>query len=110
MEALRYRDWLSARIDPEHVDLAFLFGSVLLDSKTANDCDLFLVTQAEPATSKWIIQRSLLKQLSRLFEEAFNLKLSIELLSQQEYVQWLTWKDTIFHSPKLLILGDHGIA
>lgn len=106
MAAHLFRDWIVEHLDTAHLSVAFLFGSAVHGTHAPNDCDLFLVTGLDPSHSDWAYLRAHLAVLRDQFQQSFGLPLAIELLTEPEYSEWLTWKDAIFTSPKTFILND----
>ncbi len=107
MNTQSFRSWLLQHLPADGLVQAFIFGSVAKGQPNPKDCDLFLVTKHPAGSSDWLHLRCELADLRERFQVAHDLPLSIELLTSAEYLEWLTWQDPIYGSPKLYILKEN---
>jgi predicted nucleotidyltransferase len=101
-----YAEWLTENINKSNFHLAFIFGSVARNAEKPNDCDLFLVTNLETNSDLWKIMRLETETLKNTFYIKFNLDLSIQLLSENEFKENLKVVKLIIESPKIIIIDN----
>lgn len=105
----KYIEWIYKNIKRENFLLAFIFGSVAKNIENPNDCDLFLVTKHKTNSDLWKIMRLENERLKRDFYKVFNLELSIQLLSEDEFNEKLNFIKLTLESPKILIINELNI-
>ncbi len=101
-----YTKWLTDNINKRNFNLAFIFGSVARNAEKPNDCDLFLVTNLETNSDLWKIMRLENETLKNMFFIQFNIDLSIQLLSENEFNENLKVVKLIVESPKIMIIDN----
>lgn len=101
-----YTKWLTDNINKRNFNLAFIFGSVARNTEKPNDCDLFLVTKLETNSDLWKIMRLENETLKKMFFIQFNIDLSIQLLSENEFNENLKVVKLIVESPKIMIIDN----
>jgi len=104
-----YSKWLIKNINSDNFLLAFIFGSVARDVEKPNDCDLFLVTKLETNSDLWKLMRLENETLKKRFYTSFDLKLSIQLLSEDEFSEKLKFIELTLQSPKIILINTLGI-
>lgn len=104
-----YSKWLIENINSNNFLLAFIFGSVVRDVEKPNDCDLFLVTKLETNSDLWKLMRLENETLKERFYTSFDLKLSIQLLSEDEFSEKLKFIELTLKSPKIILINTLGI-
>lgn len=104
-----YHKWISENIKSEDFLLAFIFGSVARNVDNPNDCDLFLVTKHKTNSELWKLMRLENETLKNKFYAQFNLELSIQLLSENEFNEKLNVVELIVESPKIIIIDNQNL-
>ncbi|MDR7210132.1 hypothetical protein [Flavobacterium piscis] len=105
----KYHKWISKNINTEHFFLAFIFGSVARNVEKPNDCDLFLVTKHKTNSDLWKTMRLENENLKNNFFECFDLELSIQLFSKDEFNEELSFIKLTLERQKTLIIDELNI-
>lgn len=104
-----YYLWLSTNLNKENFSLGFIFGSVARNEKEPNDCDLFLVTKHKTNSELWKFMRNQNKTLKEKFYQNFNLELSIQLLTLDEFNEQSKFIKLTMKSPKIVIIDEMNL-
>jgi len=85
-------DWLRRRLAPVADQIAglYLFGSVARGAADPGDCDVLVLTPADPDSAGRRALKAKLAAAEEVFPEAFGIPLSVILLGDREY-QSLRW-------------------
>jgi predicted nucleotidyltransferase len=104
----QYICWLKNEIKGlgTSIAYAFVFGSVAKASAKPNDCDLMIITHANPTDPVWAEVRSKRDILCNRFYAKWNLELSVILLTVDEYKEKNPFLKRILNRPFVNILGD----
>jgi predicted nucleotidyltransferase len=104
-----YTKWISDNINSENFLLAFLFGSVARNVENPNDCDLLLVTKLQTNSDLWKLMRMENEVLKQKFYTNFELELSIQLLSEEEFSEDLSFIKLTLKSPIIVLINKLDI-
>jgi predicted nucleotidyltransferase len=80
--------WISVQLAAvaSQVVFARLFGSVASGSRSPSDCDILIVSDADPESLEWRLLRTRLRDVSKAFRDQFSIQLSTTLLTPAELV------------------------
>jgi len=80
-------EWLASALVPARSTLvhAVVFGSVAAGSSGPGDCDVVLVSAADPNSDEWHALRASITLLRGDFLQHFGIPLSVILLTTQEW-------------------------
>jgi len=98
-----YRLWLRDKYqsDVKAIKLAFIFGSVARHDGVYGDCDLMICSYEGPGTRAWTSLRGCNDINKEKFESLFGIKLSVLLLTQQEYEEDIDILNRIKIAPRV---------
>lgn len=101
--------WLNAEISKigQDIILSYIFGSVASGVQAPNDCDLLIVTKLNPHNSEWNILRKNRDKLCEMFAKKFNFKLSVILVTKEEYLEINPLFSRILTKPIIFIHGKN---
>ncbi len=80
-------NWLKTNLikTPSSIVKAGIFGSVALDVITANDCDLYIVSAANPNSIEWWEVKNYLNEFKVKFYSTFEIPLNVVLFTVSEW-------------------------